>query len=73
LTIAFYFDKYWELDEKGCWIWQRKVDQFLHNGELVTARRFAYEREYGELDEGYMVRNSCENLLCVNPEHQHCV
>lgn len=74
MTIAYDFDKYWEENDMGCWIWMRKDTPIASGtGEIITPRRFAYERKYGEVEEGYMVKNKCGDTRCMNPEHSYMI
>lgn len=82
-TIAETFDEHWLEDaETGCWIWQRaraSRDAMLAPdrgygclkvaGKVVTAHKFAYEREYGPVKAGLQIRHQCHRTLCVNPSH----
>lgn len=36
---------------------------------MVCAHRYAYERYKGNIPAGMIVRHSCNNTWCVNPEH----
>ena len=38
-------------------------------GRSYSAHRVAYERAYGSIPEGMVVMHSCDNKLCVNPDH----
>jgi hypothetical protein len=38
-------------------------------GRYKLAHRAAYEQAHGAIPEGHVVHHTCENRLCVNPEH----
>ena len=76
------FDRFIEKVERipwsGCWIWmgstyrggyghfRRKInDKWV----MYKAHRYIYERHYGEIPEGKLVRHCCDNPACVNPSH----
>lgn len=35
----------------------------------VKGHRYVYEMTKGEIPDGQVVRHTCDNLLCLNPEH----
>lgn len=63
--------------ETGCLIWigakgnvpNSVYGQIRINGRLVSAHRVAYERAYGPIPTGKVIRHICNRPLCVNPEH----
>ena len=68
------FDQRYEKTD-GCWTWKGTRNGygygiFLMPGEKpVRAHRYAYERAHGPIPEGLVVMHSCDNPVCVNPEH----
>jgi hypothetical protein len=38
-------------------------------GEMVQTHRFVYESFYGEIPEGLFICHTCDNRVCINPEH----
>ena len=68
------FHSYYEIDERGCWVWQNVLHgsgygQFGVNGRHVRAHRWAYERLVGPIPEGLQIDHLCRNRACVNPDH----
>jgi hypothetical protein len=41
----------------------------LVGARQVYAHQFAYERAYGPIPDGMMIRHSCDTPLCCNPGH----
>ena len=39
------------------------------NGKTMSAHRAAYIQSNGAIPEGMVIMHSCDNPLCVNPEH----
>lgn len=68
-----YVDKrYWF--GKSCWQWLgnkagRGYGQFQIDGKKVFAHRFSWEHHNGPIPSGKFVCHSCDNVLCVNPDH----
>ena len=61
------------LSESGCWVWRgsKRAGYGLMNkgGKTVTAHRVCYETFKGPIPAGLVVRHSCDNSSCINPEH----
>lgn len=58
----------------GCWIWLGRKDKdgygkVKRNGKTIRAHRLFYEHHKGKIPRGLLVRHTCDNPPCVNPEH----
>lgn len=67
-------NRFWgKVDKTGeCWLWKAGTNskgygRFRHNGEARLAHRVAYELEYGDVPS--LLRHTCDNPACVNPDH----
>lgn len=63
-----------ELDESGCWIWTGAKNSYGYGdcvflGKRTNASRAAWILKNGEPTEGMVVCHSCDNPVCVNPDH----
>lgn len=61
--------------EDGCWYWTGNWNSFNGYGKIMVKRkylkahRFSYIVFKGEIPDGLKVLHSCDNKLCVNPDH----
>lgn len=60
--------------DTGCWIWKKACGSggygvTWYNGETVYAHRMSYFAFNGEYDKTFIVRHTCDNPACVNPNH----
>ncbi|RLB66252.1 MAG: hypothetical protein DRH08_06660 [Deltaproteobacteria bacterium] len=71
-------ERFWNRVDKqadnGCWEWQGHKGKggygtVRYGGKAVLAHRFSYELANGPIPKGYLIRHSCDNPACVNPEH----
>ena len=61
-------------DHRVCWEWQayKMSDGYgviNIKGNTVLAHRYSYLMFNGKLTEGLVVRHTCDNPGCVNPNH----
>jgi len=69
------FYSYIKINPKSkCWEWQRYITkdgygQYYFDFKLGYAHRFAYEYFKGTLQNNQHIHHTCENSICVNPDH----
>jgi hypothetical protein len=59
--------------ETKCWVWRNKIisryPEIYADGKRMLAHRFAVEQFRGTIPTNMKVCHSCDNTLCVNPDH----
>ena len=60
-------------DKTACWQWQagkaRNYGHIYVLGKALKAHRLSYQLFKGELIAGKVIMHTCDNSLCVNPNH----
>ncbi|KKM00856.1 hypothetical protein LCGC14_1800190, partial [marine sediment metagenome] len=61
-------------NKNGCWEWKNATDTsgyglFWKNGKHHKAHRISWELHNGKIPKGLLVLHTCDNPLCVNPNH----
>lgn len=60
--------------ENGCWNWNKSVSSsgygnFNVDGKYWSTHKYSYFVHKGEIPEGAVVRHTCHNRKCCNPNH----
>lgn len=69
-------ERFWNKVNKteACWEWTAAIDPggygaFKVDGKKVNSHRFSWNLHFGSLPEGMLVCHTCDNRLCVRPDH----
>ena len=66
----------------GCWVWQKGnsgsgrgggYGRVYYDGQMIAVHRAVYLNVHGYLHKRQQVDHTCENRLCVNPDHLEAV
>ncbi len=77
LTTKFFFLKYLRRvlqDDRGCWVWQGSLNSrgYAHakaHGTYWLIHRYVYAHLHGPIPHGMVIRHTCDNRACINPDH----
>ena len=64
----------YEIDENDCWVRDKRLNSsgypiFSIKRKQHRIHRYHYQQYKGEIPEGYIVRHTCDNRKCINPDH----
>ncbi len=72
-------DMTYRQDDSECWIWKGQISnsgygrvmevQDDRRTRMVSAQTASYHAFIGDVPDGYLVKQSCGNRLCINPDH----
>ena len=65
----------YEENNNGCWICTSHkpsnggYPRIRRNGKLMQLHRYIYSKYKGKIPKGYCIMHTCDNRMCINPEH----
>lgn len=64
----------WTVTESGCWEYRgprfaKGYGQVKVNGQPCLVHRESFKHFVGEIPEGLIIRHTCDNPPCMNPQH----
>jgi len=75
ISAEHFFRTHYTISPSGCWEWTAAKLKTGYGaladdaGRPIRAHRFAYQLFKGHITKGRLVLHSCDNRLCVNPDH----
>lgn len=72
-TLELYLMNRIEKALNGCWLWKTGAENRYplaeYKNKSMPAHRASYEEFVGKIPVGLIVRHTCDNPKCINPEH----
>jgi hypothetical protein len=65
----------YKIDSNGCWICtSHSKDDFgypyyFFEGKLIRMSRYMYQKHKGTIPNNLIIRHTCDNSSCINPDH----